>query len=176
MHRRKVFVTAEQMPGLARTIEAERNDYARHALSLLLLAGVRKNELLRLRWADVDWDQRTLVRTHDRRRTVGSWLVQGGASLHLVAEGPNHKDAKTTAGYAYFHTEVRQAVHDRRRERSRASAARPRCGRNINGRVAGGRISNGSRRGCALADARRRHPDRSRPSNGRSTDTASVSR
>ena len=187
-HKRKVYVTSEQMPALARAIETETNDHARHALWLLLLIGVRKQELRRTQWNDVDWNQRTLsigrtkngepllaplsiaaidrlkmipriegnpyiicgkfpgqplkdlrsawlrvgtaaalqhVRIHDLRRTVGSWLVQGGASLHLVRAVLNHKDPKTTAGYAYFQMENRQAVLDRHGERLREIAARP---------------------------------------------------
>lgn len=47
------------------------------------------------------------LRLHDLRRTVGSWLVQGRESLHLVGQVLNHKDTKTTAGYAYFQTQHR---------------------------------------------------------------------
>lgn len=204
-HKRKVYVTSEQMPALARAIEAESNEYARHALWLLLLIGVRKTELLRARWSDVDWDLRTLsigrtkngepllaplslaaierlgtipriegnaylicgkleghplkdlrsawarirtaaglqhVRIHDLRRTVGSWLVQGGASLHLVGDVLNHKDPKTTAGYAYFQTENRQAALDRHGERLREIAARPSGRQKTIGRDAGGWVSN----------------------------------
>ena len=47
------------------------------------------------------------VRLLDLRRTVGSWLVQHGESLHLVGQILNHKDTKTTAGYAYFQTQQR---------------------------------------------------------------------
>ena len=47
------------------------------------------------------------LRIHDLRRTVGSWLVRDGASLHLVGSVLNHKDQKTTAGYAYFQTKER---------------------------------------------------------------------
>jgi hypothetical protein len=39
--------------------------------------------------------------------------VRDGASLHLVGAVLNHKDQKTTAGYAYFQTEDRQKVLDR---------------------------------------------------------------
>jgi integrase len=53
------------------------------------------------------------LRIHDLRRTVGSWLVRDGASLHLVGAVLNHKDQKTTAGYAYFQTEDRQRALDR---------------------------------------------------------------
>ncbi len=204
-HKRKVYVTNEQMPALAHAIEAELNHYARHALWLLLLIGVRKKELLRAQWSDVDWEQRALsigrtkngepllaplsiatierlrmipriegnpyiicgkfaghplkdlrsawarvrtaaelqhVRIHDLRRTVGSWLVQGGASLHLVGAVLNHKDPKTTAGYAYFQTENRQAALDRHGERLREIAARPNSGHSTsNARNAAGQVA-----------------------------------
>ena len=53
------------------------------------------------------------LRIHDLRRTVGSWLVRDGASLHLVGSVLNHKDQKTTAGYAYFQTEERHKALDK---------------------------------------------------------------
>src|ERR1700730_17632876 len=53
------------------------------------------------------------VRIHDLRRTVGSWLVRDGASLHLVGAVLNHKDQKTTAGYAYFQTKERHKALDK---------------------------------------------------------------
>lgn len=56
------------------------------------------------------------LRIHDLRRTIGSWLVRDGASLHLVGAVLNHKDQKTTAGYAYFQTEDRQRALDRHGE------------------------------------------------------------
>ncbi len=42
------------------------------------------------------------VRLHDLRRTLGSWLAQSGASLHLIGKILNHADTKTTAIYARF--------------------------------------------------------------------------
>jgi integrase len=47
------------------------------------------------------------IRIHDLRRTVGSWLAQSGHSLHLIGDVLNHRDPKTTAGYAYFQTQQR---------------------------------------------------------------------
>jgi hypothetical protein len=168
------------MPKLAGAIDAEGNEFARHAIWLLLLTGVRRTELLHAKWSDIDWDLRTLyigktknsepvlaplshaaiehlkmiphfegnpyiicgklrgqplkglqpawarirtaaaledVRLHDLRRTVGSWLVREGSSLHLVGAILNHKDSKTTAGYAYFQIEDRQAALDRHGEK-----------------------------------------------------------
>ncbi len=48
------------------------------------------------------------IRVHDLRRTVGSWLAQSGKSLHLIGDVLNHRDPKTTAGYAYFQTHQRR--------------------------------------------------------------------
>lgn len=42
------------------------------------------------------------VRLHDLRRTVGSWIVQAGNSLHLVGKVLNHTNTSTTAVYARF--------------------------------------------------------------------------
>jgi integrase len=176
VHRRRRFVTPAEMPILAAAIDDDPNEFASHALWLLLLTGVRRSEILAAKWVDIDWDNKTLyvgktkngepvlaplsraaiarlkkiprlkdnpyvicgtlpgkplayidrmwrrvrrdtglkdLRIHDLRRTVGSWLVRDGASLHLVGAVLNHKDQKTTAGYAYFQTEDRHKALDR---------------------------------------------------------------
>lgn len=169
--KRKRFITTVEAPLFVRALEQEENDFARHAIWLLLLTGLRKNEVLKAQWDNVDWDAGTLfigltkngepllaplcdaalarlkmiprvegnpyiicglkpgghlkdvhpamvrilkrsglknLRTHDLRRTVGSWMAQSGISLHLIGDVLNHLDVSTTAGYAYFQT------HDRR--------------------------------------------------------------
>ena len=178
--KRRRYVTTAEMPKLAEAIDAEDNLFARHAIWLLLLTGLRRTELLKAKWSHIDWDLRTLyigqtkndepvlaplsnaaitrlnliervednpyiicgkikgqhlknlrlawvrvrtaanlqdVRLHDLRRTVGSWLVHEGSSLHLVGAVLNHKDPKTTAGYAYFQIGDRQAALDRHGDR-----------------------------------------------------------
>jgi integrase len=40
------------------------------------------------------------ARLHDLRRTMGSWLAQGGASLPLIGRALNHKSQAVTAIYA----------------------------------------------------------------------------
>jgi integrase len=174
--KRRRFLTPDELPQLARAIDDESDEYVRHALWLLLLTGLRRGELLKANWSDVDWENRTLtipktkngeallaplshaavarlksvphildnpyiicgqktgqhlvnltsawnrirtaaglpdLRIHDLRRTVGSWLVRDGASLHLVGTVLNHKDQKTTAGYAYFQAKERHRALDK---------------------------------------------------------------
>jgi integrase len=57
--KRDRFVTPAEMPRLVEKINAEPNIYVRAALMLYLLTGLRKNELLRAKWAEVDLDART---------------------------------------------------------------------------------------------------------------------
>jgi integrase len=174
--KRRRYVTASELPRLAAAIDADANEFATHAIWLLLLTGIRRSEILAAKWDDINWQDRTLfvgktkngepvlaplsqaaitrlkriprvegnpyvicgsipgkplayldsmwrrirtetglhdLRIHDLRRTVGSWLVSEGASLHLVGAILNHKDQKTTAGYAYFDTHDRQRALDR---------------------------------------------------------------
>lgn len=183
--KRRRYVTMAEMPRLAAALDADRNDYAAHAIWLLLLTGCRRSEILGAKWSDIDRQQRTLyvgrtkngeallvplshaalkrleliprqegnehiicgalpgsplvyidsawrrilkaaqltdLRIHDLRRTVGSWLVQDGASLHLVGAVLNHKDPKTTAGYAYFQTQERQRALDEHGQRLLAAS------------------------------------------------------
>ena len=53
------------------------------------------------------------VRLHDMRRTVGSWLAQGGISLHLIGRVLNHSNGSTTQIYARFAQDhVKEALED----------------------------------------------------------------
>ena len=54
------WVTPQELPRLAKAIDEVPNVYARAALWLYLLTGVRKSELLRARWGDIDWDRKEL--------------------------------------------------------------------------------------------------------------------
>lgn len=131
--KRRRYVTLAEMPLLAAAIDEDPNEFAGHALSRAAIA--RLNIIPRsadnpyiicgdipgepLVYLDAMWRRirkRTGfhdLRIHDLRRTVGSWLVRDGASLHLVGAVLNHKDQKTTAGYAYFQTEDRKRALDR---------------------------------------------------------------
>ncbi len=157
------WVTPAELPRLVEAIDAETSPYIRAAFKLYLLTGLRRSELLGLRWKDVDFARCELrledtkngrahvvplstaameivrelprgigsahlfpgsvpgkpmanvtrawerirqraglpdVRLHDLRRTVGSWLATGGASLPLIGKVLNHSNVATTAVYA----------------------------------------------------------------------------
>jgi integrase len=53
--KRDRFVTTEEMPRLAAAIEEEESPYLRTAFWLYLLTGMRKRELLRAKWVDIDF-------------------------------------------------------------------------------------------------------------------------
>jgi hypothetical protein len=65
------------------------------------------------------------IRVHDIRRTVGSWLAQAGVSLHLIGDVLNHRDLKTTLGYAYFQTQQRRDALTDHAKRVLSFAAEP---------------------------------------------------
>ena len=58
--KRRRYVTPAELPVLARAINSEPNEFAAHAFWLLLLTGLRRNEILGAKWADIDWDAKTL--------------------------------------------------------------------------------------------------------------------
>lgn len=58
--KRDRFVDAAELPKLAQAIDQEKNQYIRGALWLYLLTGVRRSELLKAKWDDVNWGRREL--------------------------------------------------------------------------------------------------------------------
>jgi integrase len=60
-HKRDRYITPQELPKLAAAIDNESNLYARYAIWLFLLTGLRKSELLQARWTNVDWDRNELT-------------------------------------------------------------------------------------------------------------------
>lgn len=54
------WATHEELPRIAKSIDAEANVYVRSALWLYLLTGMRKRELLQASWNNIDWDRKEL--------------------------------------------------------------------------------------------------------------------
>lgn len=61
--KRDRFVSHEEFPRLAEAINAELNQSVVSAIWLYLLTGVRKDELLTLKWSDIDLDRKELKLT-----------------------------------------------------------------------------------------------------------------
>jgi integrase len=59
-HSRERWITPAELPALVAAIDAEPSEYVRAALKLYLVTGLRRNELLALRWKDVDLERREI--------------------------------------------------------------------------------------------------------------------
>ena len=58
--KRDRWVTPDELPLLAQALNQESNFYGRNAIWLYLLLGVRRDELLKAKWQDVDWTRQEL--------------------------------------------------------------------------------------------------------------------
>ena len=65
------FLTSEEQARIIASIDQERNEYVRAAFKLLMLTSLRRNEILNLRWTDVDLDAATItIRTSKNGNTL----------------------------------------------------------------------------------------------------------
>lgn len=60
MKSRERWVKPDEIPRLVEAIDEEPSEYIRAAIRLYLLTGLRRNELLGLRWRDIDFNRREL--------------------------------------------------------------------------------------------------------------------
>lgn len=60
-HKRDRWVTPKELPKLIEAINCEVNVSARNALWLYLLTGLRRSELLKAKWENVDWERKELM-------------------------------------------------------------------------------------------------------------------
>lgn len=85
------FVTPDELPKLIESIDAEPNQYARYALWLYLLAGLRKEELLTAKWADVDFNRKEL-RLTDTKNGKTLYLPLSDAAIEVLHQIPRVDD------------------------------------------------------------------------------------
>jgi integrase len=85
--KRDRYVTPAELPHLAEAINAEPNESARNALWLYLLTGVRKSELLKARWDDVD-TERAELRLADTKAGRTHYIPLSAPALALLREIP----------------------------------------------------------------------------------------
>jgi len=81
------FVSPDELPKLIEAIDAELNQYARYALWLYLLAGLRKEELLTAKWGDVDFNRKEL-RLTDTKNGKNHYLPLSDAAMELLNQIP----------------------------------------------------------------------------------------
>ena len=85
--KRKRWVTPEEMPALARAIDAEPNVYVRAAIWLYLLTGVRKSELLASKRRDINWGRRRL-RLEDTKSGEEQFVTLSAPALAIMQAIP----------------------------------------------------------------------------------------
>ena len=84
------YVTPQELPRLAKAIDDETNVYARAALWLYLLTGVRKSELLGARWDDIDWDRKEL-RLGETKAGRPHYVPLSGPAIALLNDLPREE-------------------------------------------------------------------------------------
>ena len=81
------FVSQEEFPRLAEAINAELNQTVVSAIWLYLLTGVRKDELLTLKWADIDLNNNQLTLT-DTKNGKNHYLPLSLAVVEILNQIP----------------------------------------------------------------------------------------
>lgn len=93
----------------------------------------------KMAWAEILKRARlTDLRLHDLRRTYGTWLAAGGASLHMIGKALGHQNVSTTAIYARLSLDPLKAPIEAATAAMRAM--------NVTPTVEGGRSTNKSDR------------------------------
>ena len=85
--KRKRWLKPEELPALARAIDAEPNLCVRAAMWLYLLTGVRKTELVTAKWAHVDWERGLLV-LPDTKAGEEQYAVLNAPALAILQSVP----------------------------------------------------------------------------------------
>jgi len=86
-NKRDRWVTPEELPRLAVAINQETNLYARNAIWLYLLTGMRKNELLMAKWDDIDW-QRKELRLEETKSGRCHYVPLSNPALAILQNNP----------------------------------------------------------------------------------------
>jgi integrase len=81
--KRDRFVSHEELPKLVEAINKELNPYVVAAIWLYLLTGVRREELLTLKWSDIDLERRELKLT-DTKNGKDHYLPLSGAAMDVL--------------------------------------------------------------------------------------------
>lgn len=89
-HKRDRWVKPEELPRIMAAVDQE-DTYPRAAIWLYLLTGARKNELLRAKWADVDYERREL-RLPETKTGKIHYIPLSQPAITLLEELPKLED------------------------------------------------------------------------------------
>lgn len=84
---RAEYVTPEKLPELIKAIDAEKDPYVRGFFWLALLTGMRRGELLNLKWDDVDLDQKR-VYLRDTKSGEPRYVPLSKAAIKIIKAMP----------------------------------------------------------------------------------------
>ncbi|AZL16333.1 tyrosine-type recombinase/integrase [Rickettsiales endosymbiont of Stachyamoeba lipophora] len=85
--KRDRWVSSEEMPNLIQAIEAETNLYARYAIWLYLLTGMRKSELLQVKWSDINFTRRE-IKLDDTKAGRVHYIPLSQPAVELISNIP----------------------------------------------------------------------------------------
>ncbi len=85
--KRDRWLTHNELPQLIEAVDQEQNLYARIAIWLYLLTGVRKSELLTAKWTDIDFERKEL-RLNDTKAGRVHYVPLSEAAIDLLSRVP----------------------------------------------------------------------------------------
>jgi integrase len=88
--KRDRWVKPDELPNVAKAINKEKNFYGKNALWLYLLLGVRRDELLKAKWDDIDWDRKELKIPETKAGRI-HYVPLSAPALSILQELPEQK-------------------------------------------------------------------------------------
>lgn len=89
--KRDRWLTHNELPKLIEAVDQEQNLYARIAIWLYLLTGMRKSELLTAKWSDVDFERRE-IRLSETKAGRVHYIPLSEAAIDLLTRVPRLED------------------------------------------------------------------------------------
>jgi len=89
--KRDRWLTHHELPGLIEAVDQEQNLYARIAIWLYLLTGMRKSELLTSKWSDIDFERKEL-RLDETKSGKIHYVPLSDAAMDLLDRVPRLSD------------------------------------------------------------------------------------